>query len=124
MSAELKAIEVKSIAAAAAVEATADGAAFDLLSYDGDIQVILDSAAGAGTLPTLDVKIQHSDVTTANTFVDAGVAFTQVTAAAASFQVKHLRADNFKRYIRIAETVAGTDPVFTRAVTFVGKRRA
>ena len=47
-----------------------------------------------------------------------------VTAAAASFQVKHLRADNFKRYIRIVETVAGTDPVFVRAVTFVGKRRA
>lgn len=123
MSAELKAIELKSVAAAAAVALTANGTAFDLRPYDGDIQLVLDSAAGAGTTPKLDVKIQHSDATSSG-WADTGIAFTQVTDEAAAFEVLHLTADQFKRYIRIVETVAGTNPVFARAVTLVGKRRA
>ena len=43
--------------ATAAVTSTATSSAIDLLEYDGDVVLILDSAAGGGSSPTLDIKI-------------------------------------------------------------------
>lgn len=120
MSAELKAIEIKSVAAAADVTATGNGSAFDLRPYDGSVKLVLDCAAGASAT-TLDVKIQHSDNGT--TWTDASVAFAQV-GTTASFQVLNVHAEQFKRYIRAVDTVAGTTPSFARSVTFAGHRRA
>lgn len=120
MSSELKAITVVALAAAAAVTAGVNGAAFDLRPYDGDIRLALSSAAGTGTNPTLDVKIQHSDDGT--TWTDSGVTFTRVTTAAAG-EVLVLTAERFKRYIRAVDTVGGTTPSFARAIHFVGRRR-
>lgn len=122
MSAELKALDFKSLAAAAAVTATTTGTtAFDLRPYDGDIRILLNANTVGGTTPTLDVKIQDSEDGT--TWTDSGVAFTQVTSGA-SFQVKVATAEQFKRYIRVIDTVGGTSPSFDRSLTLVAKRRA
>lgn len=121
MSAELKNINVASLAAVATVTENGNGAAFDLRAYDGDIRLVLDSTATGGADETLDVKIQHSADN--STWADSGIAFAQVTNAAASYQVLAVNADKFKRYIRAVDTVAGTTPTATRAVSLVGKRR-
>ena len=47
--------------ATAAVTSTATSSAIDLLEFDGDVLLILDSAAGGGSSPTLDVKLTESD---------------------------------------------------------------
>ena len=47
--------------ATAAVTSTATSSAIDLLEYDGDVLLILDSAAGGGSSPTLDIKLTESD---------------------------------------------------------------
>lgn len=121
MSAELKALDFKSIADAAGVTANGNGTAFDLRPYDGDIRLMLNANTVGGTTPTLDVKIQESEDN--STWTDSGVAFTQVTSGA-SFQVKVATAEQFKRYIRVVDTVGGTTPSFGRSVNLVAKRRA
>lgn len=122
MSAELKALEFRSVAAAASVTATTPGTpAFDLRPYDGDICLILNANTVGGTSPTLAVRIQHSDDN--STWVDSGVAFTQVTSGS-SFQTITGTAEQFRRYIRVVDTVGGTSPSFGRSVTLVAKRRA
>ena len=122
MSSELKAIRLQALAAVAAITASANGASFDTRPYGGEVRLALSSTAGTGTTPTLDVKIQHSDDGT--TWIDSGVAFTRVTNAASAFEVLAVTAEKFKRYIRVVDTVGGTTPSFSRAVTFVGRRRA
>lgn len=78
----------------------------------GDAREIIaqiDSDAGTGTSPTLDVKIQTSWNGTDATAVDVpSGAFTQVVAA--SMQLKSLTV--FHRYIKIVWTLAGTTPSF------------
>lgn len=122
MSAELKAITVASLAAAATVTANGNRAAFDLRPFDGETKLSLNCDAGGGTNPTLDVKIQHSADGSTN-WTDSGVAFSQVTGTA-SFQVLTVSAEQFKRYIRVVDTVGGTNPTFARSVGLVARRRA
>ena len=55
--------------ATAAVTSTATSSAIDLLEYDGDVMLILDSAAGGGSSPTLDIKITESDASS-GTYTD------------------------------------------------------
>lgn len=70
----------------------------------------LDSDAGTGTSPTLDVKVQTSWNGVDATAVDVPTgAFTQV-AAAASMQVKSITT--MHRYIKLVWTIAGTTPSF------------
>lgn len=124
MSAELKAVEIKPMAQSAVVTAAVNGAAFDLRPYDGEVKLVLSSAAGTGTNPTLDVKIQHSD-DGATGWADTGTSFAQVTnAAGGSYQVLNVTAEKFKRYIRTVDAVGGTTPSFARGVHIVGSRRA
>lgn len=122
MSGEFRGIAVASLAAATLVSANANRAAFDLLNYDGDLRLVLDSTATDGSGETLDVKIQHSDDGSTG-WADSGVAFAQVTNAAASYQVVAAKAEQFKRYIRVVDTVAGTSPTASRAVSLIGKLR-
>jgi hypothetical protein len=104
----------------AARTATGNGAvAPDLRDIEGEIAILLDSAAGTGTTPTLDVKIQDSaDGSTGWTDI-AGATFTQVVAVA-SQQKLVLNKDAVRRYIRIVHTIAGTTPSFTFSVNAVG----
>lgn len=80
----------------------------------------LDSAAGTGTAPTLDVKFQTSFDGTDAAAVDIPTgAFTQV-AAAASAQVKSLTV--MHRYIKVIWTIAGTTPSFNFGVYATARR--
>jgi len=114
------------LAAAARRTSTLTGSAVDVLDYEGVATVILNaSAAVAGTNPTLDVKVQHSDTTTSGDFADVtGGAFTQVTDAA-SLQVLKLNVSALKRYLRVIGTIGGTStPTFDFSVEFIGIKKA
>lgn len=118
MSAELKAVKVLKLAAVAAVTETGDGTAIDLSGYDGDALLVLNATATGGADETYDGKIYHC-ATSNGTFTDSGVAFTQVTNAAASHQVKAVSIDKFKRYVKLRDVMAGTTPAVTRSAELV-----
>lgn len=99
------------LAATAARTTTGSGTAIDLQQYDGEAALVLDSAAGSGTSPTLDVTLEHSDDNSSFSAV-SGVAFTQVTGAA-SMQKISINRNELKRYVREKHTIGGTTPSFT-----------
>ncbi len=119
---------VSALAAAARRTSTLTGTAFDALSYEAEALIVLNaSAATAGTTPTLDVKLQHSDTTTAGDFVDTGYAFAQVTDVSGTAGVQTLKVNisDLKRYLRVIGTIAGTNtPTFDFSVEFVGIKKA
>ena len=89
--------------------------------YEGDILFILDSAAGGGSSPTLDVTIEDSDDN--STFGSlSGAAFTQVTGSA-STQKLSISADECKRYVRVKFTIGGSSPTFDLSVTGLGLKK-
>ena len=59
----LEKVTVVAGVATAAVTSTATSSAIDLLEYDGDVLLILDSAAGGGSSPTLDIKLTECATT-------------------------------------------------------------
>ena len=85
--------------------------------------MILDcAAAGAGSSPTYNVKIQDSADN--STFADVtGATFTQVTSTA-SQQKLTINANDVQRYIRAVATIGGTSsPSFVASVTLLyGKK--
>lgn len=105
-------------AAALAAAATTNSPSIDIADFTGLAKITLDASATGGAGQTLDVKIQHSNDNSA--WVDAGIAFAQVTNAAASFQVLDLNIDGLRKYIRVVSTVAGATPTVARSVTMVG----
>lgn len=107
--------------ATAARTTTTNGTGIDIKDYTGKIKVVLDSAAGTGTSPTLDVKLQESD-TVGGTYVDiSGAAFTQVVGAS-SLQSIGLEVNDRKRFIRAVATIGGTSPSFTSSVNAIGMK--
>jgi len=107
---------------AGAYTADATGAGADLQGYQGVLKIVLDSGAGGGTTPTLDVKIQDSADN--STFADVlGKVFTQVTGASASIQSLAIDTRAVKRYIRAALTITGTSPTFGLAVVAAGQKQ-
>lgn len=105
----------------AARTATANGTGVDLQQYSGDVAVVLDSAAGTGTSPTLDVKLQDSADN--STFADiTSATFTQVTGTAAQQKIV-INKDAAKRYVRAVATIGGTSPSFTFSVNAVGVKK-
>lgn len=120
----LEKLDLLSLHPIAARTATGDGTGIDLRDYDGDLMLILDSAAaGAGTNPTLDVSVEHSDEAS-NNFTQIGTtAFTRVTTTA-SRQKLVISKDEAKRYVRVKYTIGGTNsPSFTFSVTAVGVKK-
>ena len=108
--------------ATAAVTATATSSAIDLLEFDGDILLVLDSAAGTGSSPTLDVKLTNSDASS-GTYTDlSGATFTQVTGSA-SMQTLVINKDSAERYIKIVQTVGGSTPSFTFSINLIGVKK-
>jgi len=101
--------------------ANADGVGVDLQGYQGALKVILNSGAGGGTSPTLDIKIQDSADN--SVFADvSGKVFGQVTGIA-SIQSLAIDTRTVKRYIRVALTIGGTSPTFGLAITAVGQKQ-
>ena len=108
--------------ATAAVTSTATSSAIDLLEYDGDVMLILDSAAGGGSSPTLDIKITESDASS-GTYTDlSGATFTQVTGSA-SMQTLSINKDECKRFIKIVQTIGGSSPTFTFSINLIGVKK-
>jgi len=100
------------------------GTAFDITDYEGTILVVLEAgAATAGTTPTLDVKLQHSD-TSGGTYADVtGAAYTQVTTTA-SQQVLRIDCDAVKGFIKAVATYGGTStPTFPFGLTVIGHKK-
>jgi len=95
----------------------------DLKDFDGDIQIILDAAAGTGGTTTLALVIQHSDTTTAGDFaaVSPAVAFTSLTTVAAK-EVLTVNRDALKRYIRLV-TTQGAGSTYVYSVNGYGLKK-
>ncbi len=118
----LEKVTVVAGVATAAVTSTATSGSIDLLEYDGDVLLILDSAAGGGSSPTLDIKLTESDET-GGTFTDlSGATFTQVVDAA-SMQTLTINKDSSKRFVRIVQTVGGSSPTFTFSINLIGLKK-
>ena len=111
---------VSSLAAGTYV-ASGNGAGIDLQGYQGVLKIVLDSGAGGGTTPTLDVKIQDSADNSSFTDV-VNKAFVQV-GAGASLQSLGIDTRGVKRYIRAALTITGTSPTFGLAVVATGQKQ-
>lgn len=103
---------------------TTTSAAFDAKDYEGSVLITLGSAAGTGTTPTLDVKIQHC-ATSGGTYADiSGAAFTQVDdTAGGSGQGLALNIADAERYLKVVATIAGTTPKFSFGVVFSGVKK-
>ena len=106
----------------AARTSTANGSAVNLVDYDDDIALTLMTAAGSGTSPTLDVKVQDSADGSSGWGDVSGATFTQVTDAADAHETIYVDADAVKQYIRIVATIGGTTPSFTGGVNMAGKK--
>ena len=106
---------------AGAYTADATGAGADLQGYQGVLKIVLDSGAGGGTAPTLDVKIQDSADNISFTDI-SGKTFVQV-GANASLQSLGIDTRGVKRYIRAALTITGTSPTFGLAVVAAGQKQ-
>ena len=108
--------------ATAAKTSTATSSAIDLLEYDGDVLLILDSAAGTGSSPTLDIKLTECD-TTGGTYTDlSGATFTQVTGSA-SLQTLVINKDSAERFVKIVSTIGGSTPSFTFSINAVALKK-
>lgn len=105
----------------AARTATVTGSAVDIQLMSGRCAVILDSAAGTGTTPTLDVVIQDSD--DGSTGWATVSTFAQVTNAAAVQTKNSLDSNGTKRYVRAVGTITGTSPSFAFSVNLLGARQ-
>ena len=112
---------IASLLGADSRNASANGTGFDLEGSngaEGEAIVILDSEAGSGTSPTMDVKLQESDDNI--TFTDiSGATFTQVTNGGAAFEKISINTNDVGRYVRAVITLGGTSPVFVCSVALV-----
>lgn len=103
-----------SLAATATRTTSSTGSGVDMIDYEGQIAVVVDSSASAAT-GTFDHFLEECD-TSGGTYTAVPVAalaegaFTQVTNAAASQQVRHLDIADRKRFIRAAWTAGGGSP--------------
>lgn len=115
-------LDLQTPAAVAARTTTGQGAGVDCQQYEGGAVINLQSAAGTGTTPTLDVKVQDSDDN--SSFADvAGAAFTQVVAAASN-QKLGVNLSELRRYVRLAWTIGGTTPSFTFGASLLAQKKA
>ena len=118
----LEKLEISAAVASASVTATATSSAIDLKEFDGDVLLVLNCAAGTGSSPTLDIKVQDSDET-GGTYGDlSGATFTQVTTSA-SVQTLEVNKDECKRFIKIVQTVGGSSPVFVYGISLIGAKK-
>jgi len=98
-----------------------NGTGVDVQGYIGKLKAVLHSAAGTGTSPTLDVKVQDSADN--STFADvSGLTFSQVTTAI-SLQSLGIDTRLVKRYIRLVTTLTGTSPSFVCAAVMLGQKK-
>lgn len=112
-------VSVTSLAVAATIAATGNGAAVDVGAYHGLAQIVLN--AGPTNAGTNVVKLQHSDDGSTGWTDVTGAAFAAV-GTAASEQSVMFNTDRFKKFVRVVDTLAGATSV-TRSVSLVGKKQ-
>lgn len=112
-----------SLSPSAASAATFSSTGVDVTAYEGEALVVLDSSAG-GSGATMDTVIEESSDNSSWAALAQGnaSAFTQVTNAAASHQVKRIDLDKCKQYLRVTSTIAGTAS-FKNAVVLVANKK-
>ena len=104
---------------------TATGTGVDVSGFQGKLKLVLDTAIGTGTTPTLDVTVEdgltlggaYAAVTDAN---GDAYAFTQVTDAAAVLASIAVDTRDCRKFIRVVATITGTTPSFTCSLNAVG----
>ena len=111
---------LRSLLPAATATATANGASVDVRDLSGIAAIVLDSAAGTGTMPTLAITIQDSPDGTTSWAAIPGAAFTQV-AGTASQQKIPVNVNACRGFLRAVETLGGTTPSFVRSVTLLSR---
>ena len=105
--------------------ASANGTGFDLQGSndaEGEAIVILDSEAGSGTSPTLDVKLQDS-ANNSDWSDISGKTFTQVTDGGAGFEKISINCNDVRRSVRAVATLGGTTPAFVFGVSLVYSKK-
>lgn len=113
----LEKLEHFALAPTASRNTNLDGTAVDLKDYDGDVVLILDSAAGATSTCTVTLQDSADNVTFANITApftlngtaqaSATVSFAQVSTGA-SKQTLVLNKDGIRRYVKAVSAEAGT----------------
>jgi hypothetical protein len=111
---------LRALLPAAAATVTANGASVDVRDLSGVAAIVLDSAAGTGTTPTLAIAIQDSPDGTTGWAAIPGATFTQV-AGTASLQKIGVNVNACRGFLRAVETVGGTTPSFVRSVTLLSR---
>lgn len=112
-------LQLSALHPTAARTATGSGTGIDMQTRDGDLYLVLDSAAGTGTTPTLAVTVESSDTLGGTYTAISGAAFTTVTTTA-SQQSLVISKDEARRFVRVTYTIGGTTPSFTFSVNAVG----
>lgn len=112
-------LQLSALHPTAARTATGSGTGIDMQARDGDLYLVLDSAAGTGTTPTLAVTVESSDTLGGAYTAISGAAFTTVTTTA-SQQSLVISKDEARRFVRVTYTIGGTTPSFTFSVNAVG----
>ncbi len=116
---------VASLLGADSRSASANGSSFDLQGSndaEGEAIVILDSEAGSGASPTLDVKLQES-ANDSDWSDISGATFTQVTDGGAGFEKISINTNDTERYLRAVATLGGTTPAFVFGVSLVYSKK-
>ena len=103
--------------------ASANGTGVDCTDYEGVAAIVLTSTAEAAT-GTMDLTIQDSpdnSVWSAVTLLDG--AFTQVTNAGTSQQVRRIDMNAAQKFVRAVQTIGGGTPSATAAVSLIGIKK-
>jgi hypothetical protein len=102
---------------------TETGTGVSILDYDGVGLAVLASAAGTGSAPTLDGKLQDSPDGSTDWQDITGATFTQVTDAGAAAEAISFSVNSARKFIRAVGTIAGGTPSFDFGIVFVGQKQ-
>lgn len=122
--AKMQAIAVVELVRAARMTTSADGSAVDLRTYTNpggkQMKAVLSLGGVAGTTPSITVKIQHSDTTTAGDFAD----ITSATFTAATTNgTETIHFQTTKRYVRTVTTFTSDTTQGDVAVVLAAEKR-
>lgn len=117
----MRGITSLSLAVAASITASGNGAAVNVQDYHGLAKIVLNSSAvNAGTNT---IKLQHSDDGSTG-WTDTGDTFAAVTTVAATGQQELLvNCDKYKKFVRVVDTLAGGANATVRSVQLVGSKQ-
>lgn len=99
---------------------TVTGDAVDLQGYINpggrNFKVVADVGSNLGTSPSVTIKVQDSDTTTAGDFVDLYTGFSAVTATTGGLSTAHIVTN--KRYLRAIATLT-SDTTSSNVATYI-----